>query len=367
MVVVGGGPVGTAIALELHRLGREVLLVDAGASAQKVCGEGILPLGWSVLEQLGVAEKIRLQAPIRELSYQMPTPDGRELRRLQARLRRPSHGVCREELSRALAEVLSERGLQVWRGARFRDLAWTASGCRLHLEGGAEESVSCRLLVGADGLHSKVRERAGLVSERPRRFSRWGTRVYFRAPETASGVTVTLGDGLESYLTPLGEGLHGLAFLWSPELLGRPPAGDGPLWKRLLSRFPEVYRQTLPADVVFFGSEKAIGPLQQQVRSPLHPSGRVALVGDASGYLDALTGEGLCLGLAQARLLARLVAEGRLDEYPSRHRRVKFKHQVVVNGLLRLLERPRLREFAFASLHRAPWLFQGLVRTAVEG
>lgn len=366
VVVVGGGPVGTATALELHRMGREVLLIDAGASAQKICGEGVLPLGWSVLQRLGVAEKIRVQAPIRELAYQKVSPDGRDLRRISAKLRLPSHGVSREELSRALAETVEESGLTVWRQTQFRHLTLTSSGCRLQLKGPHEEAVSCRLLVGADGLHSRVREQAGLHLKAPRRFSRWGTRVYFRSGMTTHGVTVTLGDGLESYLTPLGDGLHGLALLWSPDILGRPPEGEGPLWKRLLDRFPEAYRRTLPEDSSVFGLEKAIGPLQQRVSTPLDATGRVALVGDASGYLDALTGEGLCLGLAQAQVLARLVGEGRLERYPMHHRLIKLKHHLVVNGLLRVLERPALREFAFATLYRAPWLFQALIRAAVE-
>ena len=64
VLVVGGGPAGSALALELQRRGREVLLVDAGASRRKICGEGILPLGWAVLESLGVSRHICRYSPI---------------------------------------------------------------------------------------------------------------------------------------------------------------------------------------------------------------------------------------------------------------------------------------------------------------
>lgn len=367
VLVVGGGPAGSAVALELHRRGHDVLLVDAGASAGKICGEGILPLGWTVLEHLGVAQRIHQQAPIEELVYQMPHPSGNGLSRLKARLTLPSRGVCREELTRAMAESVAESGLSAWRQTRFRQLRRDSDGVRVGLEGRHEGEVRCRLLIGADGLHSRVREQAGLGSPRPRRFSRWGARMYFRESSSRRGVTVTLGEGLETYLTPLGGGLHGLAFLWSPELLGRPPEGQGALWKRLLDRFPQSYRDTLPPDDAFFGPDRAIGPLQQLVTSPLHASGKIALLGDAGGYLDALTGEGLCLGLAQAMSLAELYHERRLSHYPARYRALKLRHSLVVHALLRVLERPRLKRAVFSSLGRCPQLFEKLLRAVVEG
>lgn len=367
VLVVGGGPAGSAVALELHRRGHEVLLVDAGATGDKICGEGILPLGWTVLERLGVAQRIEQQAPIEELVYQMPEPSGSGLSQLRARLTLPSRGVCREELTRAMSESVAESGLSTWRQTRFRHLTPDSEGVRVRLEGQHEGEVRCRLLIGADGLTSRVREQAGLSSSRPRRFSRWGARVYFRESSSRRGVTVTLGEGMETYLTPLGGGLHGLAFLWSPELLGRPPEGQGAVWKRLLDRFPQVYRRTLPPDEVFFGPNRAIGPLQQLVTSPLHASGKIALLGDAGGYLDALTGEGLCLGLAQAMALAELYHEDRLSSYPRRFRALKRRHSLVVHTLLRVLERPRLKRVVFSSLCRFPNLFEKLLLTVVEG
>lgn len=367
VLVVGGGPTGSALALALQKRGREVLLVDAGASRSKICGEGILPLGWAVLESLGVSRHLRRYAAIEELSYQMPSSDGKRMHQLRASLSLPSRGVARESLSQALEESLAEDGVSVWRGTRFRSLTLEPNGVHVRLEGESQGEVRCRLLVGADGLRSRIREQAGLASPQPRRFSRWGARMYFRDDALRKAVTVTLGEGVETYLTPLGDGLHGLAFLWSPELLGRPPSGQGAVWQRLLATFPPCYREQLPSTEAFFGPEKAIGPLQQQVTSPLHPSKRIALVGDASGYLDALTGEGLCLGLVQAVALADLYVSGRIAHYPVRHRALKRRHSLTVHGLLRLLERPRLKRFVFSTLLRFPRLFQLLISGAVEG
>ena len=365
-LVVGGGPVGTALALDLCRAGREVLLIDAGASPGKVCGEGLLPPGWEALEALGVVPFIEEKAAIRELTYQSVCPGDGRLRSITARIHRRSYGVRREVLCRAFAQAAEQSGLQVWRPARFR--SFEASSERLQVEvscSGERRLVGCRYLLGADGLHSSVRREAGLASPRPRKFSRWGTRIYLRGP-SREGVTVTIGEGVECYQTPLAPDLSGLAFIWYPEQLGRPLPGDGPTWARLLRRLGPALRETLPAESAFFGSEKAIGPLQQQVLSPLHPGGRIALLGDAGGYFDALTGEGLCLGLLQAKALSGLLLRQRLGEYPRLYRAIKRRHHLAVNVLLRLFAHPALRERVFVGLDAAPEMLQALVEVAVE-
>ena len=365
ILVVGGGPVGSAVALELHRAGREVLLIDAGASPGKVCGEGLLPPGWDALQALGVADLVEEKAPMSEIVYQMPSPRDGDLRPLRAVLSRPSYGVRREVLCRAFSQAMDQHGVEVWRPARFRKVETGGPYLKVEVETGEVVTVHCRTLIGADGLHSPVRRHAGLQSSQPRTFSRWGTRIYLRATPRP-GVVVTLGDGVESYMTPLGADLFGLSCIWSPHLLGRDLPGDGPVWRRLMSRFPESFRQTLPDDSAFFGSERAIGPLHQLVTSPLHPEGRIALVGDAAGYLDALTGEGLCLGLLQARALCQCVLGGDLSAYPRLHRDIKRRHQIVVTLLLKLLSHAALKERVYASLVGAPGFFRALIGLAAE-
>jgi 2-polyprenyl-6-methoxyphenol hydroxylase-like FAD-dependent oxidoreductase len=364
ILVVGGGPVGSAVALELHRAGKEVLLIDAGASADKVCGEGLLPPGWRALEALGVASLVDEKAPIAEIAYRLPCPRTGAMRQLVAPLHSPSFGVKRDVLCRAFARAGERAGLPVWRPARLRALAIGETTVRATVEHGPSSEIVCRRLIGADGLHSAVRRLAGLDSDQPRSFSRWGTRVYLR-DRPGKGVSVTLGAGMESYMTPLGGDLFGLSFIWCPQTVGRPLPGEGPIWRRLLALFPPSFRETLPPEEAFFGSERAIGPLEQRA-SPLHPSGLVALAGDAAGYFDALTGEGLCLGMLQAAALSAALLGGGIGSYPALHRAIKRRHQLVINLLLRLLERPSLRERVYSSLLEAPEVFAALVATAVE-
>lgn len=367
IAIVGGGPIGSALAL---RLGQEhrVVLIDAGAAPAKVCGEGLLPAAWEVLSELGLQDRITRRAPIRGISYGLFDSKG-ELKTVAGSLLKPAFGVQREHLMAAFRSALKDSDVDQRTETRLRDFSWTGRGVALDLESEdkSRQQLACDLLIGADGLHSSVRRKAGLQSTRPRRFSRWGARCYFRSEETREQVCVTLGSGLESYLTPLGDQLFGLAFLWSPSTLGRPLPGSGEIWRRLFAlmgpRFPDVLPK--PSED-FFGDDRAIGPLQQPVTSPLHPSGRVVLVGDAAGYLDALTGEGLCLGLRQARSLSNCILEERLSHYPGEHRTIKRRHQWTVSGLLWLIHQPRLRARVFEALHKTPEQFSSVLRFAVE-
>lgn len=367
MAVVGGGPVGSALSLYLARAGVRVLLVDAGASERKVCGEGILPAGWRVLEELGIALKIRERAAIRGLRYSLPSDLG--FQSMRAALRGEAYGVTRAHLYRVFREAVRESPVELLEGYRLREFRLFADGVELVLQDPerAQRTVRCSHLFAADGLHSQIRRKAGLAGHRPPRYRRWGARCYFHSREVRDEVEVTLGDGVESYLTPLGEGRYGLAFLWSPKLLPESAFRGERIVERLLDRFPPDFLARLPAlEGDFWEGTRAVGPLHQRVLSPLHKSGRIALAGDAAGYLDALTGEGLCLGLRQARALSYCFCTGRLSDYPCEHRRIKARHRLVVRGLLWLIHHPLLRHRVFHALSRTPEQFQAVVRFAVE-
>ncbi|MET0410195.1 MAG: monooxygenase, partial [Polyangiaceae bacterium] len=180
------------------------------------------------------------------------------------------------------------------------------SAARVTSEGGrpcvsvAGEHWRPRLLIGADGLNSGVRRALGIASQLgPRR--RYGVRRHFDIAAWSDHVEVYFGRGLEAYVTPLGDGVN-IAFLWTPELI---EAGDGAAapFAALLARFPELEQRVAGATAL--DRARGAGPFDQ------HPVERVraglALVGDAGGYIDALTGEGVGLALTQALALERAV------------------------------------------------------------
>lgn len=91
----------------------------------------------------------------------------------------------------------------------------------------------------------------------------------------------------------------------------------------------------------------------------------MALVGDASGYVDALTGEGITLALAQSQRLVSLLAEDRLDRYPAEHFRVSLGYRLSTRALLALTRHKWIAEPTVALLARYPRLFELLLRLAL--
>jgi flavin-dependent dehydrogenase len=196
-------------------------------------------------------------------------------------------------------------------------------------------------------LLSKVRRWADL--ERPFPGSvRFGIRRHYKVVPWSRFVEVSWGEGVEAYLTPVGPERLGVSFLWS----------DGKArFDALLSRFPRLQARLEGAE--FESSARGAGPLRQGVRSVCR--GQIALVGDASGYVDAITGEGLSLAFHQAEALVRCAVAGRLKAYPAQHRQITRGYRLATGLLLAVSQRPWLRRRALYALGREPRVFQYLL------
>lgn len=345
VAVIGGGPAGLATAAELVRRGLSVAVFEAQeGELDKACGEGLMPVGVQLLRGLGV--EVRRFRPFYGIRYELGS------RWAEGRFREgPGWGIRRLELSRALREVLPEGVLH--QGVRV--LGFEQRGDRVHLDlrGG---TVSCRYLVGADGLNSFVRRTLEGSGARPSTLRRWGIRRHFRLAPWSDKVTVMLGDRVESYITPVGDDQVGVAFLWEPTLLST-PGGRERLYQFLLARFPELQQRLAAAEPV--SEIRAVGPLWRNCRSV--QQGRVALVGDASGYTDALTGEGITLALQQAHDLAAALAAGRPSAYRRAHLWHRLPYEISTRLVLSLVRGRRLAPLAVTLLHRYPRLFSALL------
>jgi flavin-dependent dehydrogenase len=196
------------------------------------------------------------------------------------------------------------------------------------------------LVVGADGRLSAVRRWAGL-QERPPRRKRFGVRRHFEVEPWTDLVEVHWADGAEAYVTPVGPRTVGVALLWS---------GERTRFDPLIARFPRLREQLEGASAV--SDDRGAGPLEQRVKGVVR--GRVALVGDAAGYLDAISGEGLGLGLRQAEAMVSAFVNDDLGSYPGAHRGVT-RHPVRMTRLLLLLsDHPRLRRRVLRRLAADP-------------
>jgi menaquinone-9 beta-reductase len=481
-MIVGAGPAGLAVAIAARREGLSVRVIDKapGPPIDKACGEGLMPDGVAALARMGVDLGSLGGAPFAGIRYVdgAVTVEGEFPGE-------PGLGVRRTRLHAALAERAAAVGVEVEWGARVVGLEGgeagggtrgrgVGSGGRWAVTTADGERLEAGVVVGADGLRSRVRQWAGLDRrgdavastggdagdggrERPataeegrpvagasgrrealgpegatlrvrhdgsaegstgiqepavaradagddgladdpggapvdtdRRAAhepaspspaapandpaaRFGVRRHYRVPaaELPRVVEVWWGEKCEAYVTPVGPEEVGVAMLWS----GRKAGFDA-----LLAGFPRLAARFVGRPVV--SDDRGAGPLLQRVRGVVRggagvrgalvggarlrgssdgAGGGLALVGDASGYVDAITGEGLSLAFAQAEALVAGVAAGDLATYATAHRRLGRVPNTLTRLLLAVERRPALRRRAIRALAAEPALFSLLL------
>jgi menaquinone-9 beta-reductase len=357
--VVGGGPAGLAFAARAARDGRSVRVLDRRRPPlDKPCGEGLMPDGVAVLEELGIDVAALPGRPFRGIRWLgdgpgKPVVDG-------AFPARPGLGIRRTVLHDALVRRAEEAGVELCWGVKVTGARVEGDGAVA--ETGAGESRS-RYLVAADGLRSPLRRLLGLDAG-PGRHRRYGIRRHFRVAPWTDRVEVYWIDGSEAYVTPVADqetddqeaGEVGVAILWRE---GDPAAADGfdGLLERYRAPFPDFVERLTAAEPT--SRDRGCGSLHQRARRVVF--GPVALLGDASGYLDAITGEGLSLALHQGVALAEALRVGDLGRYESAQRRLRRLPDGLTRLLLAVERRPALRHRLLRTLARDPSLFDRLL------
>jgi len=336
LLVVGGGPIGLAAAIMASGRGIRVTVIEPReAPIDKACGEGVMPGAVVALDRLGVQVD---GADLRGIAY---VQGGTRAEHRFAGS--PGRGVRRTVLHRALSDRAGELGITRLAG-RVEHLVQDARS--VTVAGTGLEPVTGRWLIGADGLHSSVRELVGLgVGAHPPR-RRFGLRRHFRIAPWADVVEVHWTTRAEAYVTPLGPELVGVA------LLG--PAGLD--FSSALASVPGLGERL--HGVATDGPVRGAGPLRQ--RTTARTAGRVLLAGDASGYVDALTGEGLRVGFAQADAAVRAIEAGDARRYEREWVRETRDFRLITAGLVAAAGSP-LRGFVVPASDRLPKLFGAVV------
>jgi flavin-dependent dehydrogenase len=332
VVIAGGGPAGLATAIAARLEGLDVVVLDRAGKApvDKACGEGLMPDGVEVLQGLGVDVRRVDSRPFRGIRYIEDTliAEGKFPGQ-------PGVGIRRTVLHDALAQRAQELGVDVRWGVKVDGLRDEG----FETDGGL---IQGRRLVGADGRSSRIRGWSGLSGRTARR-RRFGVRRHFEIEPWTDKVEVYWADGCEAYVTPVGDRLVGVALLWY---------GSTATFAELLARFPQL--ETRLADVPVASKDRGAGPLEQRCSAVVR--GNLALVGDASGYVDAITGEGLALSFHQARALVDSITAGDLGLYVVAHRRIGRYPNAITRLLLLVEGRPRLRRRVMRSLAADPSL-----------
>ena len=368
LAIAGGGPAGLAVAIRAAQKGLRAVVIERSAHPpDKACGEGLMPSGARELRALGVEPEA---FAFRGIRYVMEDGSAAEARFRDG----DGLGIRRTALAAALRERAIACGAEL-RRATVQGLRAGAEGVVLDTD---EGPVEARLAVAADGLHSPLRKAAGLEAQHrdppreaagleaqsrdpPReaagrgardRPPRFGVRRHFALAPWTDFVEVHWAPRAEAYVTPVGARSVNVAFL----------TGDAPDFDALLARFTALQRRLAGAPA---GSEaRGAGPLLQRVRA--RHAGRLALVGDAAGYVDAITGQGLSLAFVAAReLIDALPADLSADLAPALRRwdealRLRWlRYSLPARALVLLSRHPALRRRAIRAA--AP-MFGALVR-----
>jgi len=331
VLVAGGGPVGLAVAIEARLAGLDVIVAEPREGAiDKACGEGLMPGALPALARLGVDPA---GMPFTGIAYL----DGRH--RVEHRFSAgPGRGVRRTVLHAALRRRAEELG------TRFADARIESLTQRSGVVTAAD--IRVRWLVGADGLHSTVAREAGLAVPTPRARRRFGQRRHFAVAPWSEFVEVTWTPLGELYLTPVDAGTVGVAVL----------ARRGVRFDDALASAPGLAERLEGA--IPISDLRGAGPLRQRTRR--RTAGRVLLVGDASGYVDALTGEGLRIGFAQARAAVAAIVAGEPGGYERAWVEETRDFRRLTGSLVRLATSP-VRGLVVPAAARLPGVFAGAV------
>ena len=340
ILVVGGGPAGLAAAIALRQKGADVLVVEAlKPPVDKACGEGLMPDSRRDLAALGIELSAAGGAPFSGIRFSNWT-DTREVQTTAEFTSGAGFGIRRLRLHALLMERAQELGVRLHWNTR----AVLHPGQPVRIGDG---SCSYRYLIGADGQASRVRSWAGLEqgSLISRRF---GFRRHYAVSPWSSFVEVHWGKLGQAYITPVGEREICVA---------------------VLTRHPGVFFEQAIADMPFLRVRFAAGEPCARDRGAITTTrklrhvtrGNVALIGDASGSADAVTGEGLALGFRQAALLADSIAQETLEDYALRHAGILRTPQVMARILLQMDRSTWFRNRAMRMLAAEPQLFHKML------
>ncbi len=334
--VVGGGPAGLAAAIAARRCGLEAMVCDAATPPHdKACGEGIMPDGIAAAQALGICLEGAESHAFRGIRFCGARQS------VGAAFRRGSGlGIKRTVLHRTLAEQAERAGVRLLWGERVESIH----------EGGVEtakRAVRTRWVVGADGAQSRVRSWAGLEDSavHTRRF---GFRGHFAVAPWSDWMEVHWSAAAQLYLTPAGPNeMCVVAVSQNPRLR----------LEDAMPLFPQAARRFEGA--LAMGAE--LGGVTPSRRLKAVCRGRVALVGDASGSVDAITGQGISLAFQQAAALADAMARGELSRYETAHARIMRKPRWMSSLMLALDGRPWMQRCAFGAMSLEPRLFESLM------
>jgi flavin-dependent dehydrogenase len=397
VAIVGAGPAGSALALQLARAGVRVLLLDRAAFPRpKPCGDCLSAEATRVLDRLGLSSAVEAAGPAHLDGWRIIAPAGSSFSarfsdmacadpRISLALAMPRH-----RLDNILLDAARAAGATVLTRATVNELVTGPAPYIVARTDGGVMRMSTRIVIGADGLRSIIARRAGAIRRAPRRW-----KFSLTAHVSGAALPDALGEmhltaGMCVGLAAVGQGMFNLTLVADADRHARDGARDpAAFFRTALRRFPAL-RQRL-ADVTLEGEPLFDSPHGQQRRSTLGsgllasgpfdvPTRRIvgngfALVGDAAGYFDPFTGQGVYQALRGAELLAPAVlnalaspalADHHLETYAAAHRRLTRPVHIFQRLLDTVLRYPNITELAVRRLAAAPAAAHALLAASAD-
>jgi menaquinone-9 beta-reductase len=336
VIVIGGGPAGIAVAIAASAKGLQSVVVDAQMPPiDKPCGEGLLPHGVTALRALGIHLDSDTAHPFAGIRFADHNSSASATF---------SEGVGfalrRVRLHQLLLDRAARAGVSFLWGTRITNIETS------HVTAGGNR-IRYQWLVGADGQNSGVRKRAGLDSHSLTQ-RRYGFRRHYRIQPWTDVVEVYWGKGCQVVVTPIGKQEVGVA-VFSRNTRHR--------LEQALPLFPSLAGRLLGA----IPTSKELGNMTSLMRLPAVTRGRIALVGDASGTVDAITGHGLSLSFQQASYLAEAFERGNLTHYESAHRKINAMPATMTRLMMLMEGSDWIRRRTLRLFQKKPDLFSKLL------
>ena len=345
LLIAGAGPAGIATAIAAASHGLSVVVTDSHrpSTIDKACGEGLMPSAVDALTRLGVHPAATEHAPfrgVRFLDAADPSASAQGLFRSA-----PGIGIRRTRLHQLLLNRAHALGVRFHWQTTVRSVENSPVNRHVivHTTSGLFRP---RYLVGADGLHSHIRSLAHLDRAHSGR-TRIGIRQHYTAAPHTDLVEVYWSPQGQAYVTPISSSELCVAFVYR----------SLPSTRDHLALFPALearLRNASPA-----GTTRGAVTLTRSLRRVTR--GNIALIGDASGSVDAITGDGLALAFQQALALAEAISAGSLASYQQAHARISRRPRLMSHLLLLVDRHPALFARVLRAFSRRPSLFPELL------